>query len=92
MTKVSLKEGKSIICERCGNWHKSETDYKKHLRTTCNADLLQIERNESRINNSSIQSSLASNQGISSSQTINQQQTSTPYTNLNGKLRPNSIL
>ena len=45
MTKVSLKDINSIICDRCGTWHKSESDHKKHLQTTCNADLEQSSKN-----------------------------------------------
>ena len=39
MTKVSLRDGNFIICDRCGTWHKSESEHKKHLQTICNADL-----------------------------------------------------
>ena len=92
MTKVSLKDGKSIICERCGNWHTSKTDHKKHLRTTCNANLRQIERDESSTNSSFIEPSSTLNQTISNNQRINQQQTSTSRTNLNSKFLQHSSL
>ena len=82
MKKVSLKDEKSIICERCGAWNKSETDHKTHLNTTCNVHLPQVELNQSFDERSSTQPSLALGKCLSNTQLINQQQTSGTYKNL----------